>query len=81
MPRRLPRPERPPSRSLSLLSSHLWFSPVEHLEEFRYSVPHPRVHVRFRAFNVVMEVIAEELDTVDCRQCLSRVGKVSRGKD
>jgi hypothetical protein len=50
----LPRPKRPTRSSLSLLSSNLWFSPVKDLQEFSNSMPHSRVHVCFRALDVVM---------------------------
>jgi hypothetical protein len=55
----LPRPKRPTRCSLSLLSSNLGLSPVQNLQEFSNSMPHSRVHVCFRALDVVMEVIAE----------------------
>jgi hypothetical protein len=77
----LPRPKRPTRSSLSLLSSNLWLSPVQNLQEFSNSMPHSRVHVCFRTLDVVMEVIAEELDTVDCGNGLGGVGEMSWCED
>ena len=35
---------------------------IEHFLELGHAEAHPRVHVRFRALDVIVEIIAEELD-------------------
>lgn len=40
--------------------------PVEHLEQIAGLGPHARVDVRFRALDVVVQVVPEHVDQVDC---------------
>lgn len=51
--------------SLPFDDRHLCLSPVEHLLEFADTVPHARMHVRLRALDVVVQIIAEVLDVAD----------------
>ena len=51
-----------------LLLDRLWFGSgaVEHLEEVGSLGPHARVDVRLAALDVVVQVVAEQVDQVDC---------------
>lgn len=40
---------------------------------------HPGVHVRFGAFDVIVQVISEELDVRDCCRSPLGVGEMTRG--
>lgn len=44
---------------------HLGLRAVEDLEELCDAIAHARVHVRLGALDVVVQVVAEELDAVD----------------
>jgi len=59
-------PKRPPTRRLPLPLLVLGPCPVQHLQEIGRPPPHPAVDVRFRGFDVVVEVVAEGLDVGDC---------------
>lgn len=48
---------------------HLGLGAVQHLQKFCDTVSHSGVHVRFGAFDVVVEVVAEELDAKDGLLC------------
>lgn len=77
----LSRPERPPRRGLSLRRRHFRFRPIEHLEELRHAMSHPGVQVRLGTLDVIVEVVAEELDAVDGGEGLGGVGEVPGGED
>ena len=53
-------PDRLPVRS-----GDFGFSPVQHLLELGNAVAHTRVHVSFRAFDVIVQKITEQLDVGD----------------
>lgn len=78
---RLSRSEGPPRCRLSFCAGDLRLGPVQNLQELCDTMTHSRVQVCFRALDVVVEVISEELDSVDGREGLGRVGKVSRRED
>ena len=59
----------------------LHLRPVEHLLELRDAEAHARVHVRLRALDVVVEVVAEELDVRDRLRGNVRVREVAREED
>ena len=80
-PNSLPVPKSPAADRPPVLHSHLWLGSVENLEELSDSVSHPRVHVRLGALDVIVQVITEQLDAVDGRDCLGRVGEVSGEQD
>jgi len=42
--------------------SYLCLGPIEHFLELRYSMSHSGVHVCFRAFDMIMEVVSEQLN-------------------
>jgi len=77
-PFHLPRPKSPTRCRPPVLNRNLGLCSVENLQELGHSVSHPRVHVRLGAFDVVVEVVAEQLDSVNGRDGLSGVGKVTR---
>lgn len=57
-----------PSRLPLLLSRRLRLGPIKHLQELSHTLPHPRVHVSLGALDVVVKVVAEELDLGDGRK-------------
>lgn len=58
-------PKRPPTRRLPLPLLVLRPCPIQHLQEIGRPSPHPAVDVRFRGFDMVVEVVAEGLDVGD----------------
>ena len=55
-------PKRPPARRLPLLLLVLRPGPIQHLQEIRRPSSHPRMDVRLRRLDMVMEIVAEGLD-------------------
>lgn len=47
------------------LSRHLRLSPIKHLLELSHPMPHPTMHIRLRALDVIMEVVPEQRDMRD----------------
>jgi len=73
-----PGGEGPASDSLPLLlASRFLLGAVEYFKEFRHPMPHATVHISFGTFDVVMEIVAEELYTGDCI-FRRRMGEVTR---
>jgi hypothetical protein len=64
--------------SFSFRSCHLRLRPIQHLLELCDAVAHPRMHVSLRAFDVVMKIVAEELDVRYGARCNVRFGEVTR---
>lgn len=62
-------------------ASCFWLGTVEDLEELGNTVSHARVHVCLGAFDVVVQVVTEELDAGDGREGEVLVGKVAWCKD
>ena len=73
--------ERPTTRRLSLLLRQFGFGTVENLEELRHAMTHTAVHVRLGALDVVMQVVAEQLDARDGSSCHVGGAKVSWEED
>ena len=76
-----PAPERPARRCPPLCTRHFGFRPVEDLEEFRDSVSHPGMHVCLGAFDVVVQIVSEELDSVDGREGLLGIREMTGEED
>jgi hypothetical protein len=64
--------------SFSLCSCYFRLSSIQHLLELCDPVPHPRMHVSLRALDVIMKIVAEELDMRDGGRCNLRMGEVTR---
>jgi hypothetical protein len=67
--------------SLPFRSGHFGFCPVEDLLKFGNAVAHARVHVSLGTFDVIMQIVAEQLDVGDGRGRHIRVGKVPGEQD
>ena len=61
--------------------SDLCLRPVEHLLELADAMAHARVHVRLRALDVVVEVVAEKLDVCNGRIRDDAIGEVAGEED
>lgn len=70
--------ESPSTSRLPLLLGQFGFGAVENFEKLSDTVAHAAVHISFRALDVVVEVVAEELDARDGVFHDLGVGKVSR---
>ena len=68
-------------RSLPVHDGLLRLGAVEHLLELGDAVPHARVHVRFGALDMVVEIVSEQLDVTDCPGGDNSVGEMTREKD
>jgi hypothetical protein len=64
--------------SFSFRSCHLRLRPIQHLLELCDAVAHSRMHVSFRTFDVIMKIVAEELDMRYGARCNVRFGEVTR---
>jgi len=49
-----------------LLALDLWLGAIEHLEEVGCFGPHSGVQIGLGALDVVVEIVAERVDQVDC---------------
>lgn len=52
--------------SLPFSNRYLCLGTVEDLLELRYTMTHARVHVSLATFDVVVEIVAEQLNVRDC---------------
>ena len=66
--------------SLPFRCRHLCLGTVEDLLKLRYSMPHAGVHIGLATFDVVVEVVTEQLNVRDCIVRYVRLGKVA-GKE
>ena len=64
--------------SLPITNRDFGLGSVKHLLELADTVPHSRMHIGLRAFNVVVQIVTEILDMTDCRERDLGVGKVTR---
>lgn len=64
--------------SFSLSSSNLRLCPIQHFLKLCDPVSHARVHVGFRTLDVVMEIVAKELNVRDGGGRDGRIGEMAR---
>jgi len=75
------RPESPPRRRPPLLRRYFRLSSVQDLQELRDPVSHARMHICLRALDMVVQVVSEELDTIDSGECLGGIDEMTRKED
>lgn len=63
--------------SLPLRDGDFGFGPVQNLLEFGNAVAHARMHVSFRALDVIVQIITEKLNVGNGGRGHIRIGEVS----
>ena len=65
-------------RSFSLSGRNLCLCPVQNFLELRNTMPHARVHVGFGTLDVIMKIVAEELNVRDGARRDSGIREMAR---